>query len=331
MQEPAELLKIPVTSTYMGKGTMAEDHPMCLGLHGRPSANEYVLMADFALAPGTRLTNVGTAARCIPDKTTHLVHVDIEPTRIGRTYAVRQALPGDIRAILPSKLDMVRSRGLATGRTSARKEVSALTARWRRERGTGSDVARDDNTAPVHPIQVIRALRNTRNDEDVLVCDSGFNQIRGGRYFEVRKPGRAYMGPRGFALPAAISHALANTDCRTVALVGDGGFAMVIHELETALRTGAPITACIINNSNLQTIKENQRVLHGERYLSTDLSDTGYAAIARALGCLGIRVERSGDLEGALVEAMASNRPAVADVCVIDDVVPDRIHLARLK
>ncbi len=337
VQELSELLDVPVATTYMGKGTMAESHPMCLGpfgLLGRPSTNEYVRAADFVLALGTRLTNVGTAAWRIPDRNALLVQVDIEPTQVGRTYPASQALPGDVRSVLQSMLDMVRSRGLAVDSASTRRRVSEMTARWRRERGIESGLARDGVSAPVHPLQAIRALRNTMREDDVLVCDSGFNQIWGGQYFEVRKPGRVYMGPRGFAvmgfaLPAAISHALARPDCRTVALAGDGGFAMTIHELETALRAKVPITACILNNSSLQYIKENQRVLHGERYLSTDLSDTDYAAIARAFGCLGIRVERSGELEDALTEALASDRPAVVDVRVIDDAVPDRIHLAR--
>lgn len=339
VQEFAERLDIPVATTYMGKGTMAEDHPLCLGpfgLLGRPVTNEYVLKADVALALGTRLTNVGTAAWRIPDKKTQIIHVDIEPTQVGRTYFANQALPGDIKAILRAMLDMIKSRGILSAKPSTRKDVSALMERWRGESGTESPVARDNDTSPVHPLQVIRALRNTMNADDVLVCDSGFNQIWGGQYFEVREPGRVYMGPRGFAvmgfaLPAAIGHALANPGPRTVALAGDGGFAMVIHELETALRMGAPITACILNNSNLQYIKENQRVLHESRYISTDLSETDYAAVARAFGCVGIRVERSGDLEGALAEAMASDRPAVVDVRVIDDVVPDRIHMATLS
>lgn len=339
VQELAELLGIPVATTFMGKGTLAEDHPLCLGpfgLLGRPAANEYVGGADFVLALGTRFTNVDTAAWRIPDRKTPMVQIDIEPTQIGRNYFVKQALPGDIRAVLRSMLEDIRSRGDVPARDALREEVSALTARWRQERGIDSPAARDDDASPVHPLQVIRALRNTMDAEDVIICDSGFNQIWGGQYFEVRRPGRRYMGPRGFgvmgfSLPAAIAHSLADPGRRVVALCGDGGFAMVMQELETALRSGARLTACIMNNSNLQYIKENQRLLHGSRYISTDFSELDFAAIARAFGCAGIRVERSGDLEGALSEALASERPAVVDVKVLGDVVPDRISLQSLN
>ena len=339
VQELAELLGIPVATTFMGKGALAEDHPLCLGpfgLIGRPATNKYVQGADFALALGTRFTNVDTAAWRIPDKKTRIIQIDIEPTQIGRNYFVDLALPGDVKAVLRTMLEIIRSKGAIATNDSQREEVSALTSRWRQESGVDSAVARDDETSPVHPLQVIRALRNTMRAEDVLVCDSGFNQIWGGQYFEVRKPGRSYMGPRGFgvmgfSLPAAIAHSLANPGQRVVALCGDGGFAMVIQELETALRSGADITVCIMNNSNLQYIRENQRSLYESRFISTEFSELDFASIARAFGCAGVRVERSGDLESALSEALETTLPAVVDVRVKSDVVPERMSLQSLK
>lgn len=339
VRELAELLDIPVATTFMGKGTLAEDHPLCLGpfgLLGRPATNEYVLGADLALALGTRFTNVDTAAWRVPSKKTRIVQVDIEPTQIGRNHFADQALPGDVKAVLRSMLDIIEADGAPTTEHSQRDAVSALTSRWRKESGIDAAVARDDDASPVHPLQVIRALRNAMSAEDVLICDSGFNQIWGGQYFEVRRPGRTYMGPRGFgvmgfSLPAAIAHSLAKPDGRVVALCGDGGFAMVIQELETALRSGAGITVCIMNNSTLQYIRENQRLLHESRFISTQFSDLDYASIARAFGCVGIRVERSGDLEGALSEALMGKLPAVVDVRVLGDVVPHRMSLQALS
>ena len=250
VRELAELLGMPVATTFMGKGTLAEDHSLSLGpfgLIGRPTTNEYVMKADFALALGTRFTNVDTAGWRIPDKATRIVQVDIEPTRIGRNHFADQALPGDVKAVVRSMVDIIKSRGAKSANGAQRREVADLTSRWRSESGIDSAVARDDGASPVHPLQVIRALRNAMDPDDTLVCDSGFNQIWGGQYFEVRRPGRTYMGPRGFgvmgfSLPAAISHALARPDQRAVALCGDGGFAMVVQELETALRNRADIT-----------------------------------------------------------------------------------------
>ena len=106
---------------------------------------------------------------------------------------------------------------------------------------------------------------------------------------------------------------------------------MVIQELETARRAGANITVCIMNNSNLQFIRDNQRLLFDSRFISTEFSELDYAAIARAFGCAGIRVERSGDLEAALTEALANELPTVVDVRVDGDVVPERTSLQTLN
>ena len=163
-------------------------------------------------------------------------------------------------------LETIWSRNPGSGKQSRRAAVSESIARWRRESGIDSPTAQDNDSSPVHPLQVVRALRKTIVPNDALICDSGFNQIWGGHYFEDRKTGRNYMGPRGFgvtgsSLPGDISHALAGPHQRVVALCGDGGFAMVIQELETALRIDAPITVCILNNSCLHFTRDTASAL----------------------------------------------------------------------
>ena len=179
-------------------------------------------------------------------------------------------------------------------------------------------------------------MRDAMQDDDVLVCDSGFNQIWGGQYFEVQSPGRNYLGPRGFGvmgygLPAAISRALATPDQKVVCLTGDGGFAMVVQELETAVRSGANLTVVVMNNSNMHFIKDNQRLFFDGRYISTEFTELDYAEIARAFGCTGIRVENSGELDQALADAMRGDKTSVIDVRILDDAVPERVSLQSLK
>lgn len=339
VRELAELLDMPVATSYMGKGTLPENHPLSLGpygLLGRPASNEYVLQADLGLALGTRFNNVGTAAWRIPDGKTRLVQIDIEPTQIGRNYAVDLALTGDIKAVLREMLDLLKSDTRVTRKTTQRDAVSSIAANWRKAKGIESPLAQDRDARPVHPIQVIRAMRDAMQDDDVLVCDSGFNQIWGGQYFEVRSPGRNYLGPRGFGvmgygLPAAISHALTTPDQKVVCLTGDGGFAMVVQELETAVRSGANLTVVVMNNSNMHFIKDNQRLFFDGRYISTEFTELDYSEIARAFGCAGIRVENSGALDQAFAEAMRSNKTSVIDVRIRDDAVPERVSLQSFK
>ena len=339
VRELAELLDMPVATSYMGKGTLPENHPLSLGpygLLGRPASNEYVLQADLGLALGTRFNNVGTAAWRIPDRKTRLVQIDIEPTQIGRNYAVELALTGDIKAVLREMLSLLRSDPHVTPKTTQRDAVSAIAANWRKEKGIESPLAQDRDARPVHPIQVIRAMRDAMQDNDVLVCDSGFNQIWGGQCFEVRSPGRNYLGPRGFGvmgygLPAAISRALTTPDQKVVCLTGDGGFAMVVQELETAVRSGANLTVVVMNNSNMHFIKDNQRLFFDGRYISTEFTELDYAEIARAFGCTGIRVENSGELDQALADAMHGDKTSVIDVRILDDAVPERVSLQSFK
>ncbi|MEM6984935.1 MAG: thiamine pyrophosphate-binding protein [Pseudomonadota bacterium] len=335
VQALAELLDMPIATSYMGKGSIAEDHPLALGpygLLGRPSTNEYVLQADLALALGTRFNNLGTAAWNIPAKHTKLIQIDIEPTQLGRNLPVEVALTGDLKSVLRDILSRVTHDSRVTPKSRQREAVTRITSTWRREKGIESELARDLNTSPVHPMQVIRAMRASMADDDVLVCDSGFNQIWGGQYFEVRSAGRCYLGPRGFGvmgygMPAAIARALATPDQYVVCLTGDGGFAMVIQELETARRCGAALTIVVMNNANMQFIKDNQRLFFDGRYISTDFSELDYSEIATAFGCHGIRVDNSGELDAAFAEARASGKPTVIDVRISSDAVPERVSL----
>jgi len=339
VQALAEMLDMPVTTSYMGKGSLPENHPLALGPYGvlgRPASNAYILKADFGFALGTRFNNVVTAAWQIPVPGTKLVQIDIEPTQIGRNYPVEMALAGDLRSVLRLMLAKLKDNPRVVAKTVQRDAVSALMSAWRCEKGIESDLARDPNTKPVHPIQVIRAMREAMADDDVLVCDSGFNQIWAGQYFEVHHSGRCYLGPRGFGVmgygtPAAISRALTTPDQNVVCLTGDGGFAMVIQELETAKRSGANLTIVVMNNSNMQFIRDNQRLFFEGRYISTQFSELDYADIAGAFGCHGIRVDVSGDLDTAFVEAKVSTKPTVIDVRIDDDAIPDRVSLQSLR
>jgi acetolactate synthase-1/2/3 large subunit len=338
VQALAEALEIPVVTTFMGKGSLPENHALALGpfgLLGRPVTNDWVLGADFVLAIGTRFTNVDTAGWRIPKPGTEIVQIDIDATELGRNYPVALGLAGDASAVLAAMLAKLVQHPKAR-RYGFRAEAEALRARWLVERGPDSAIARDENCSPVHPLQAIRALRRVLKPEDVVICDSGFNQIWGGQYFEVQSAGRRYMGPRGFGVmgysfPAAIATKLAHPHRNVVAFCGDGGFSMVLQELETAKRVGAHVLVVVLNNRNLEYVKQNQKMMYGARYVSVDHLDVDFAAIARAFGCHGERVERSGDLERALRDALASGLPAVVDVRTVELAEPDRLSLQKLS
>lgn len=105
---------------------------------------------------------------------------------------------------------------------------------------------------------------------------------------------------------------------------------MVLQELETARRIGAPVVVCVLNNRNLEYVKQNQRLLYESRFISSDHLDVNFARVAEAFDCVGVRVERSGDLEAALRSALVSDLPAVVDVRTVESAEPDRLSLQKL-
>jgi acetolactate synthase-1/2/3 large subunit len=326
----AELTGIPVATTYMGKGAIAETHPLSLGPAGqlgRPVTNEYLADVDFVLAIGSRFTNVDTANWTVPKRDIPMIQVDIDPAEIGKNYDVIHSVWSDAKLFLQ---DLIAGAQKLEWDTRADEVVSALRETWLTTRGVESPLASPVDDEPVHPLQAIRALREAMQPDDTLICDSGFNQIWGGQYFEVQQKGRYYVGPRGmgtmgFAFPGAIGAKLACPDRRFVALAGDGGFMMLIHELETSIRINAPVVVCVLNNGNLEYCRQAQIGLMGGRLLSTDFTETNFAEIAKAFGVRGVRVTRSSELRDVIRDALQSPVTTVVEIMTPESAKPDGV------
>ena len=337
VEKLALLTGIPVTTTFMGKGSLREDHPLCLGpagLLGRSAANDYIRQADVILALGTRFSNLDTAQGTLPSKHARVIQVDIDPFELDRNVRAEVCVLSDLRQFLQDFERLCSAKGVGHIGSQTQAEIEAIAQTWRTERGAMSTKSEITQTTQVHPLQVIRAMRETMGDKDVIVCDSGFNQIWGGQYFEVDRPGRSYIAPRGFgtmgyALPAAIGAKMGAPEKTFVALCGDGGFAMVMQELETSVRVKAPIVVVVMNNRNLEYIKQGQRSFFEGRFISVDFTDVDHAAVARALGCHGVRITDARDLHRALTDALKSQVTTVIDVVTLESAEPDRVVIAR--
>jgi acetolactate synthase-1/2/3 large subunit len=159
----------------------------------------------------------------------------------------------------------------------------------------------------------------------VLVADGGFAAHWGGLLYDTKAPGRGFVPDRGFAsigygLPGAIGAALAAPGRKVVSLTGDGGFNMMLGELETARRLGLAFTIVVVNNAASGYVKALQHLMYGPgSYHASDLAETDYARIAQAMGVRGIRVEHPADLAGALAEGLAGDGPVVIDLVVTRD------------
>ena len=325
----AELTGAAVATTFMGKGAIPENHPLSIGpvgALGRPMTNDYVRSADFVLAIGSRFTNLDTAGWTVPARTAQVVQVDIDPCELGHHQTIAMGICADAASFTEALANQcINFEWMAAQRQA---EVSKVRGTWLVERGTESPGALCVGEGPVHPLQAVAALRAAMSPEDTIVNDSGFNQIWGGQYFEVHRAGRSYIGPRGmgvmgFGFPGALGAATADPDRRFVVLVGDGGFMMVIQELETAKRRNIPVVVVVLNNGNLEYCKAGQSARYNGLTTSCDFSETDFAAIARSFGCEGLVVERPDQLKPTFERALACGRPVVVDVRTVGAAMPD--------
>jgi acetolactate synthase-1/2/3 large subunit len=179
---------------------------------------------------------------------------------------------------------------------------------------------------PINVARLMGELNRLMPADGILVADGGFAAHWAGLLYDTKQAGRGFVPDRGFAsigygVPGAIGAALAAKGRPVVALTGDGGFNMSLGELETARRLGLSFAVVVFNNAASGYVKALQHLMYGAgAYQSSDLAEMDYAAIAKAMGCTGIRVENPDDLEAALRRGIAADGgPVVIDVVVTRD------------
>ncbi|HLN10269.1 MAG TPA: thiamine pyrophosphate-binding protein [Xanthobacteraceae bacterium] len=321
----AETQNIPVAHTMSGKGAIACTHPLSAGLFGRYSriANELVAASDALIVVGCKLGEIATKRFALITLGAPLIHVDIVAEEIGRTTRADVALAADARLALD---DLSAELGDGAAARARRREwcaeVPARMAAWR----AGAVDKLKSTETPINVGRLIDELNLLMPNDAILVADGGFAGHWGGLLFDTKRAGRHFIADRGFAsigygLPGSLGAQLAATPRRVVGLTGDGGFNMTIGELETARRAGAPFVLCVFNNAASGYVKALQHAVFGRgSYQSSDLVEMDYAAIARAMGCRGIRVEDPAGLGAAIREGLENtSSPTVLDVVVTRD------------
>lgn len=314
----AEACGIPVATTAAGKGTFAETHDLALGVcgnFGTPLANAIVGAADVVLIVGSKLAPTDTAfenPKLLNPQRQTLIQIDIEPKNVSWTYPVEIALLGDAKAVLAQLAAALEpSSGIAAEKKNA---MRSLLHSARHQHGFFNAPELSSNTAPVLPQRVIREIHLAVANDALITCDAGENRIFMTHFYQTKAPGTfiqpAGVGGMGYAIPAALAAKLIYPQRQVVAVCGDGGFAIGMNGLMTAIEENIPIVTVVFNNKALGWVKHGQ----GERNIACDFADFDHAAIARSLGCHGLRVETPSQLAPALHEALTSEKPAVVDV-----------------
>jgi acetolactate synthase I/II/III large subunit len=321
----AQALGVPVAHTMTGKGAVACTEALNAGLFGRYDriANGLIEESDLLLVVGCKLGEIATKRYTVPPRGKTLVHLDILAEEFGRTLEPDVALWGDARAGIEDLHAALAGEGeTIRGRRAAWTDaVGRRMDEWRertRERYTSDEV-------PVSMGRLMGELNRLMPADGILIADGGFAAHWGGLLYDTKQAGRGFVPDRGFAsigygLPGAMGAALAAPGRTVVSLTGDGGFNMMLGELETARRMGLSFAIVVVNNAASGYVKALQHLMYGEgAYHASDLAETNYAQVAQALGCTGIRVEEPGALAPALERAFGTQGPVVIDLVVTRD------------
>jgi len=321
----AELLSIPVATSYLGKSTISEMHPLSLGMMGRfgqPIANKVVREADLILVVGCSLSPDDTCFEdpdVINPRRQRIIQIDIEPRNIGWIYPVDMGIVGDAKFILRQMVELIVQRVKKEDRKENIARVKALLIR-KKEEGFFEDPTLYAEDIPILPQRVVKELNNVLDESSMIFCDAGNSRLWMTHYFKTKTPG-SFFGPGGIAgmgwsIPASITAKMLFPERCCVAVCGDGGFAMTMHSLMTAVQYSVPIIVIIMNNSALGMIRNAQEKRFKKRIIASEFPEMNFAGISEKIGCEGYRVNKPNEIALVLKRALISSRPSVIDVVV---------------
>jgi tartronate-semialdehyde synthase len=316
--ELAELLNVPVVPTLMGWGAIPDDHPLMAGMVGIQTSQRYAnasfLASDFVIGIGNRWANRHTGGLDTYTAGRTFVHIDIEPTQIGRVFAPDLGIASDAGAALDELIALALERKVA----GTLPDYSRWSAECRDRRATMHRKTHFDNV-PVKPQRVYEEMNRAFGRDTTYVSTIGLSQIAGAQMLHVYGPrtwiNAGQAGPLGWTVPAALGVVRGKPGAKVVALSGDYDFQFMIEELAVGAQFQLPYIHVVVNNSYLGLIRQSQRAFDMDYHVSLAFENVnspqthGYGVdhvkVAEGLGCKAIRVEDPDALGAAFVQASA--------------------------
>lgn len=325
LQALAELVQIPVVSTFKGKGAFPENHPLAMGpigMHGHAEANKIILEADCILAVGARFSDRSVGKFDEFGKGMSIIHMDIDPAEIGKNKSVDVALVGDVKSSLRTLVKMFSKKMIKRDSDSPwlkrRKELIQYYAE------TLKDYPRE-----ITAKKSLKKLRELLPANAIVTTEVGQCQMWASLHFDVIAPGTFFsstgLGTMGFGFPASIGAKAARPDVPVVDIAGDGSFNMTENSLAVSVLDKLPVIVFIMNNYMLGMVAQWQRTFYNRRYSGVHQHRCpDYVKIADAYGAQGIRAESMHELERAIKEALKSDVATVIDIPIDpeEDVYP---------
>ncbi len=324
LTEFARLLNFPITNTLMGLGAYPATDPLfvgMLGMHGTYEANMGMHNCDVLIAIGARFDDrvTGNIEKFCP--TAKIIHVDIDPASISKNVKVDVPIVGGVDNVLKQMIKMVKD-------SNERPDPDALKEWWKQiNEWRGMDCLKFDRTSEIiKPQYVVETLYKITKGDAYVTSDVGQHQMWAAQFYKFDKPRRwinsGGLGTMGFGFPAAMGVQLAYPDETVCCITGEGSIQMCIQELSTCRQYALPVKIINLNNRYLGMVRQWQEFFYQKRYAMSYMESLpDFVKLAESYGHAGMKIEKPGDVEGALIEAMK-----VRDRVVFLDFITDQLE-----
>lgn len=315
LTEFAEKMNIPVTTTLMGLGGFPESKPQSLGMlgmHGTWYANMAMTECDVLLAVGARFDDRVTGRLDGFSPNSRKIHIDIDPSCIGKNVEVEVPIVGDVKHVLPGIHEKATPPEISDWWDTIHT--------WQKEH----PLEVPDSEAEIYPQRMVKMISEITEGNAIVVTDVGQHQMWAAQHYQYNHP-RSWissggLGTMGYGFPAAMGAKLAQPDRDVVCITGDGGFQMSSYELATAVEYKIPVKIVIMNNSCLGMVRQWQQLFYEKRYSSSVFGSNNpdFVKMAECYGATGLRAETPAEMEDALKKAMKINDgPVLMDFRVV--------------
>jgi len=304
----AKKANIPVTTTLMAMGAYDQNRPESLdmlGMHGSAYANYAVQQSDLLVSVGARFEDRVTGKLETFAPNAKIVHIDLDPSNIGKNLHVDIPVVGDAREVLEQMLDALEYK--------PRKEWFEQIAAWK----ASHPFTYDKNADVVKPQFVIEEVCRQTAGEAIITTGVGQHQMWAAQFYKYSKPRQFItsggLGTMGFGVPSAIGAQIACPDKLVIGIDGDSSFNMTLTELSTAVMYDLPIKIVLINNGFMGMVRQWQELFYGRRYSQSSLKNPNFAKVAEALGCVGMTVDKKDQVAAAIKKMLKQTKPCVVD------------------
>lgn len=309
---------IPVATTLRGKGIFPEDNGLslgCVGLYGTNVANKYLRSEiDVLLAIGTTFSEYTSHAwdkRFSPSKA--LIQIDVDAWEIGKNYQADIGIIGDAKPVMQLLLSQMKQQ--SSNKILTNREAIL---EMKKSRDYFVDSKMDDDSVPIKPQRFFKLLRELLPRDTLVFGDIGNALAWLETYFQSYEPNTFFicstLASMGYGVSASIGGQIAAPDKQVICVCGDGDFLMQGMEVVTAVNYNVPVKWFIFNNQSIAMVKDAQNIMFKGRTIASDFINPDFVKLAEAMGAVGMRIEKPGDVKTVVTEALANGRPTVIDV-----------------